>query len=48
MRVAEPVFYADIAEQDNLFNKQALCVGVGAVVVVEKLKGDNFCNQDAF
>ena len=34
MRVAEPVFYADIAEQDNLFNKQALCVGVGAVVVV--------------
>ena len=34
VRVAEAVIYPDVAEEDDSFYKQTLCVGVGVVVVV--------------
>ena len=34
MRVAETVFDAYVAEEDDSFYEQTLCVGVGVVVVV--------------
>ena len=34
MRVAEAVVDADVAEEDDLLDEEALCVGVGVVVMV--------------